>query len=138
MTETTEQEPVEEPPKESGNAEAARYRTRLRETETERDSLRSTLDTYRRRDAELAAEAAGMAKGSDIFVAGTELESLLADDGTVDDAKVKTAAAAVLAERPHWATPPPPKPKPDASQGQMSGKQESEASWSDVISARNK
>ena len=132
-TPTPPEKHVEEPSKESANAEAAKYRTKLREAETERDSLRGTLDTYRRRDVERTAEAAGMAKGSDLFVAGAELGDLLGEDGTVDPEKVQAAAATVLAERPHWAVAPPPKPKPDETQRQNPGNQEQEASWQKVL-----
>jgi len=71
-------------------AEAAKYRRRLRETEAERDSLSTALDTYRR-----------------------------PDDGTIDVEKVKAAAAEVLARRPHWGAPTPsldlgPRGRPEA------------------------
>jgi hypothetical protein len=117
------------------NAEAARYRTRLRESEAARDTLTATLDGYRRRDVVQAAEAAGMARGGDLFDAGQELSAMLADDGTVDAAKVAAAAAVVLAERPHWAVRPPPRPKVDDAQGRQSPPQSS--SWQKVISGRN-
>jgi hypothetical protein len=82
-----------------------------------------------------AAEAAGMARGGDLFDAGHELSAMLADDGTVDAEKVVAAAAAVLAERPHWAVRPPPRPKVDAAQGQTPRQRSS--SWQKVISGRD-
>jgi hypothetical protein len=57
--------------------------------------LTATLDAYRRRDVEQAAEAAGMARGGDLFDAGHKLDDLLGDDGTVDAAKVAATAASV-------------------------------------------
>ena len=97
----------QEAPEGTSNAEAAKYRRRLRETEAERDSLTTALDAYRRRDVEQAAEAAGLARGGDLFDAGTQLVDLLAEDGTVDTDKVQEAAEALLVQRPHWATRPP-------------------------------
>ena len=117
------------------NAEAARYRTRMRESEAARDTLTATLEAYRRRDVVQAAEAAGMARGGDLFDAGHELDAMLADDGTVDAAKVAAVAAAVLGERPHWAVLPPPRPKVDDAQGRQGPPQSS--SWQKVISGRD-
>jgi hypothetical protein len=135
--------PAEQPsdqPKEANrpaNAEAARYRTRLRETEAERDTLLSAVDTYRRRDVERVAEAAGMARGADLFDVGHELGDLLGDDGTVNPAKVAEVAAAVLVERPHWAVPGPPRPKPDPAQGGYPGRLANAPTWQQLLSGRD-
>jgi hypothetical protein len=79
--------------------------------------LTATLDAYRRRDVERAAEAAGMARGGDLFDAAHKLEDLLGDDGTVDAEKVAAVATSVLAERPHWGKTRI-RPRPDNAQGQ--------------------
>ncbi len=98
-TETTETtETVERKP----DPEAAKYRRRLRETEAQRDALTATLDVYRRRDVELAAEAAGLSRGADLFDAGVNLTDMLGEDGTVDVERVQASVAAVLEARPHW------------------------------------
>ncbi len=111
-------------------AEAAKYRRRLRETEAERDSLSTALDTYRRRDAEQVAEAAGLANGGDLFDAGNQLGDLLADDGTIDVEKVKAAAAEVLARRPHWGA-----PTPSLDLGPRGRPEARGPSWGDVLKA---
>jgi hypothetical protein len=92
--------------------------------------LTATLDAYRRRDVEQTAEAAGMARGGDLFDAGHELGDLLADDGTVDAEKVAAAAAVVLGERPHWAKARQ-RPRPDDAQGQ--GQPVQAGGWQSVL-----
>ena len=97
-------EPVDAP--DAGNREAARYRTRLREVEAERDQLLGVVTGYRRSEVEKAAEDAGLVRGSDLFDLGANMDDLMTD-GTVDPEKVGGAVAAVLKDRPHWAKPAP-------------------------------
>jgi len=123
-TDETTDDPAEEKP----DREAAKYRRRLRETEAERDRLTEALGVYRRRDAEQAAEAAGLLRGADLFDLGTDLADLLAEDGTVDTGKVNAAAAALLEERPHWRA-----PKPSLDLGIGSPVTTKGTSWQDVI-----
>lgn len=95
---------AEDGPLSAARKEAAGYRRRLRDAEAERDQLRTALDAYRRTEAEnLAAQR--LASGSDLWAAGVELGALLGDDGALDPAKVETAVAATLAQRPHWRRP---------------------------------
>ncbi len=75
-----------------GNREAAKYRTKLRDAEAERDQLASAVATYQRRDAE-ALVGERLLSPADLWVAGAKLEDLLAEDGTVDKAKVDAAPA---------------------------------------------
>jgi hypothetical protein len=85
--------------------EAANYRTRLRDTEAERDRLAATVATFQRAAVEkLAASGDGkkLAAGADLWVAGVKVEDLLAEDGTVDAAKVSAAVEGVLADHPNW------------------------------------
>ena len=89
-----EQEPGEQEtegtdPLSAARLEAAGYRRRLRQTEADRDALRTTLDTYRRREVEQMAEAGvggfgtnGMQSGADLWVAGAQLGDLLGEDGS--------------------------------------------------------
>ena len=126
VTEATATEPTDDKP----GAEAARYRRRLREAEAQRDTLTATLDTYRRRDVERAAEAAGLARGGDLFDAGAQLADLLAEDGTVDNKKVQEAAAALLVERPHWRA-----QSPGLDLGVRGEPSTTNKSWSDVLKA---
>lgn len=85
---------------EGGNAEAARYRTRLRATEGERDTLAQQVERMQRAEAErLAGER--LAQPSDLFdVGGTALADLLTDDGDVDADRVTAAVQALLDARP--------------------------------------
>lgn len=81
--------------------EAAKYRRRLRDTETERDGLAERLTNLQRAEAErLAADV--LAAGPDLWLGGTQLSDLLDDTGSVDIQKVTAAARLVTADRPHW------------------------------------
>lgn len=94
-------EPGEEAATEdSPNREAARYRVKLREVEAERDALAGQLDAVRRQVAE--GHATGLARPSDLWLAGTVVADLLDDAGAVDPAKVAAAVNTVRSEHPHW------------------------------------
>lgn len=87
------------------NEEAANYRRRLRETETERDTLREQVTGFRRAEVErLAAER--LADPSDLW-REAQLEDLLDESGALDTEKVATALDAVLDAHKHWAKPTP-------------------------------
>ena len=87
---TTETGPEGTPP-ESGNAEAAKWRTKLRETEGERDTLTGRVQAMQTAEAErLAGEH--LKKATGLWAAGAKLEDLLGEDGNVDAGKVKAAA----------------------------------------------
>lgn len=85
-TEQTEQAP---------NREAAKYRTRLRETEAERDTLRQTLATMRRAEVERIASTT-LRNPAGLWAAGTELDALLTEAGDVDPEKVQAAASGAI------------------------------------------
>jgi hypothetical protein len=108
---------AEETPKaeETPSGEAARYRTKLRETEAERDQLAEQLAGMRRTEAERLASTA-LSKGGDVWLDGADVGDLLDGDGHVDPEKVAAAAASVLDGRPGLAVPVK-RPKPDLSQG---------------------
>jgi hypothetical protein len=97
------------------NAEAARYRTRLREAEAERDSIAGRLTGYQRAEAERLASA-GLSRASDLWLDGLDVAELLDDGGQVDADKVGRAVAAVLDGRPQLAAVVK-RPRPDMSQG---------------------
>ena len=89
-----------------GDREAARYRRRLREAETQRDALAGTLARLQSADVErLAGEH--LAVPGDLFTFGTALADVLGEDGSVDAEKVTAATTALLAQRPGLAKPPP-------------------------------
>lgn len=102
----TAEAPVTEPDTEqqTGNREAAKYRRQLRDTENERDTLRERVTGYERAEVErLVADR--LADPADLWVAGTELDSLRGKDGAIAPEKVKAAVAELLEQRPHWKRP---------------------------------
>lgn len=91
-TEATEA-PADDQPQPEGKAgkEAAKYRTRLRETEAERDRLADQVTALRR------AAVDDRVKGHKVpvdgfWASGVQLEDLMDEDGNLDDEKVKAAA----------------------------------------------
>jgi len=83
--------------------EAANYRRRLRETETERDQLRARVDQADRQAVEREIGGpGGLAKAEDFWLAGVGLDELRDDEGGLDSDKVRAARDAVLADHPHW------------------------------------
>ncbi|MFE5340721.1 hypothetical protein ACFQ80_10885 [Isoptericola sp. NPDC056578] len=94
--------------------EAARYRTRLRAAEAERDQLAERVTAMQRAEVErIAGER--IVSGSAIWAAGTTLDDVLDDDGQVDPEKVADAVKQAqadlgLARRPRV-------PRSDPSQG---------------------
>jgi len=81
--------------------EASRYRRQLRETETERDGLRTRVEAMQRAEVERLA-AKDLATPTDLWVLGAVLGDLLDDNGNVDQAKVNDATAKILTDRPGW------------------------------------
>ena len=123
-TEPTEpvetEQPAEQPAAEEtpdtpkgANHEAAKYRRQLRAAETERDTLREQLAAVQRAEVERLA-ADHLADPGDVW-AGTDLEPLLAEDGTVAPDKVRAAAQDLLGHKPHWRKPEPTRPQSLAS-----------------------
>jgi len=104
------QEP-ENDPQGHGNAEAAKWRRQLRETETERDQLRSRVDQHDRADVErLVAER--LADPSD-FWHGTTVDELRDEAGAIDVGKAEAELTKLLRAKPHYAA----RQLPDLHQG---------------------
>ncbi len=83
---------------EGNDREAARYRRRLRETESERDALTARVEQYQRAEAErIAAES--LAAPADLWLF-TDVAAVLNDEGDVDPEKVREIGRTVAAERP--------------------------------------
>jgi hypothetical protein len=80
--------------------EAASYRRRLRETETERDALRAQVDAMQTAEVERLAAAGGLAQPADVWAFGAELASLRSDDGSIDSKTVEGLVADILKSRP--------------------------------------
>ena len=76
-----------------GNREAAKYRRRLRETETERDQLAAQVENYRRAAVETLA-AQTLSKPAALWAAGATVTELLDEAGQPDPEKVTEAARA--------------------------------------------
>ncbi|MGI5222280.1 hypothetical protein [Nocardia sp. CA-290969] len=96
----TDQE-TEEEQKNPAARQAAKYRRQLRDTEAERDGLRERVTGYERAEVErLVADS--LADPADLWVAGTELDALRAEDGSIDPEKVNKTVAELLEQRPHW------------------------------------
>ena len=100
------------------NAEAAKYRTRLRESEAAHELDRGQLEKYQRRDAERLAT--DLSRPADLWLGGTELADVLTDDGDVDPVAVAATMAKVLEGRPGLSNQRP-APRPDPSQGARGG-----------------
>ena len=82
------------------SAESARYRTRLREVEQERDQLRERIDTMHRAQIETIAAQHLAVPGDLLDLGAVTLDQLRDDDGALDIGKVESAATALLKLRP--------------------------------------
>jgi hypothetical protein len=80
--------------------EAAGYRTRLRDTEAERDDLRQRVDRMERSEVLRLAGAAGFSQPDDVLMFATDLDQLRSDTGELDTGRVTDLAQRVLSERP--------------------------------------
>ena len=105
---TTDEDKAQGREHESPNAEAAKYRRRLRETEaahleaeqawkTERDQLIAQRDALRKAEVERIATEQGVTPAL-VWAAGTDLGDLVAEDGTVDKDKVAATVDGVRRE----------------------------------------
>lgn len=98
------------------NAEAAKYRRRLRNTEAQLEAAQGRLIATQTALAEELARTVGRIEPAAIWAAGVELDDLLDDTGAVDPEKVinasdQTASLLKIARRP----------KPDPMQGYTGG-----------------
>lgn len=116
------------PEGESPNAEAARYRVRLRESEARCDQLVERLTPYLRREVEAAIADVLDVPGDLWEVGNIDLADLYSEDGTLKTNDALGAAAALADQRPRLA-----KPKPPKAWGQYSAESPGESSWGAVI-----
>lgn len=86
-----------------GNSEAAKYRTRLREVEAERDGLTARLSAAQRSVVDSAIS--NRIRDTDDFWARTDLASLLDDNGDVSREKITAAVDTLLEAKPHYKRP---------------------------------
>jgi hypothetical protein len=80
--------------------EAAGYRRRLRETETERDQLRAQLDRHQTVEVERLAGNAGLQVPSDVWQFGASLDTLRGEDGGIDHEAVSGLVGEIVKDRP--------------------------------------
>ncbi len=104
-------EPTEPDEATGGNAEAAKWRVKLREAETERDNLTSQLEAARR---QIVTQAAGLGNAAPLLFDGRDVGEFFTDDGSLDAGKVDEAAREV---RDKYGLPN--RPKPDPNQGRI-------------------
>lgn len=88
-------------PELSGNREAAKYRRQLRDVETERDQLKSLVDSYRKTEVERRVSDA-LEDPRDLWLSGVALADVLGEDGTVDESKLDAVVLRVTSEHPAW------------------------------------
>ncbi|OOK64159.1 hypothetical protein BZL30_9220 [Mycobacterium kansasii] len=88
-------------------SEARGLRTRAQEAETERDTLRAALDAYHRGEVERLA-ASELRDPRDLLDRH-QLDDFIVD-GSISVDAVRTAAQALIADRPHLAAAPPVSP----------------------------
>lgn len=85
---------------EGAGREAAGYRRRLRDTEQERDALRTQVETMQRQEVERVA-GEHLSVGTDLLsIGGTALADVLDESGDVDPDAVRGAAAELARTRP--------------------------------------
>lgn len=111
--------------------EAAKYRTRLRDTEAERDALREQLTALRRQVVE---DASGLAKPSALWLSDLDANTLFSDDGRVDTGAMTTALARVADDMGLQQAPRTPRPDPSQGGGGSSSRAGA-TSWADVINS---
>ena len=80
--------------------EAASYRRRLRETESERDGFRERLEGYERDHVETIAGNAGLQVPGDVWTFGATLDTLRGEDGAIDPEAVSGLVAEIVKDRP--------------------------------------
>lgn len=135
-TESEQTEGATEPEVDEGKSrgsEAAKWRTRLRSTEAERDTLAQRVARLQTSEVHRLASAR-MADPDDLTVHGVQVVDLLDDDGEVDEAKVEAAVDALLTKRPRLAA----DYEPDAEGldgGARASTRRSGASWSGVLTS---
>lgn len=97
----TPDEPLVEPEDPANpNREAAKWRTRLREVEAERDQLAERLTAFQRREIE-AQLGDILAQPGDLFEVGrAEVSDFYDDDGQLRADELRAAAGALVEQRP--------------------------------------
>lgn len=120
-------------------AEAAKYRTRLRDAEADRDAIGERLAEAQRREVSRQV-GDRMHDPDDLWMAGTDVADMLDDDGNIDPERVTLALDELKDARPHWFTTkvgPPPSGRPAAmlrGGNDPTSPAKTSPSWSDALS----
>lgn len=114
----------------SGNREAAKYRTRLREAEAQRDALAQRVEHFQRNEIERIARAHLASPADLLTLSGNQLSDYLTESGDIDPEKINADAAVILAERPGLRKP---VPATDPTQGHGSPAPRAEPSWGALL-----
>ncbi|MGC0362925.1 hypothetical protein ABH922_000909 [Rhodococcus sp. 27YEA15] len=109
--------------------EAAKYRRRLREAETERDTYATRLDVLQRQVIESVCDAAGF-KAAGFWASGVEIKDLLDEDGGIDPDKISAAIEMAVSTLGLEVRPRVPQPNPQQGGGSYTG---GGLSWSDAL-----
>ena len=110
----------------AARSEAAKYRTRLREAEAERDAITEKYANLLRGTIEAEARLKHHTPGAALWDAGTDPTELLTDDGTLDPTNLRTACDAA---RTRYGI-----GRPPESPGQgMSSTNGPEVTWRDAL-----
>ena len=99
-TEDTPAEP-DQPSTDNPSREAAKWRNRFRDAETELATMRERVEALQRGEAERLA-APVLYDAADMWRDGTQLADLLDDDGNIDPDKVTAAATKTADAHNHW------------------------------------
>jgi hypothetical protein len=103
------QQPEGTPPEANPNSEAARYRVQLREAEAARDALAERVTGYQRKECEAAVANLLDVPGDLWDIGQADVSAFYNDDGTLNEAEVQAAAAALIDQRPRLGKPPGPR-----------------------------
>lgn len=126
-------EPVSEPQSDdaSPNREAAKWRTKLRETEAERDTLRSQLEAAHRALIETRVSSR-LVDPADYWLHGGQI--VVSEDGlTLDAAAIDAHVSGILESRPHLTARRAPAPNPAQGTSGAGATKGDGPTWGDVF-----
>lgn len=117
------------------NREAARYRTRLRDAEAQRDGLQTQLDAAR---AQIVAHhaAARLQDPADLDRFDVDTAGLWADDGSLDTDALGSAIDGLLQQRPELAARKLPAPWSSDAVNNAPRKSDKGPTWADALKRR--
>lgn len=130
-TSTDDRPETEATETESGNSEAAKYRRRLRDTESERDQLAERVQRMQRSQIERQI-ADQLSVPGDLFAFGLSVGDLLDDNGEPDEGLIATAVYGLLEQRPGLGKTAP-RPKGPTITGHATPTGGGKGSWAELL-----